>query len=997
MRALIALVCVFAASAAAHAAPTSIPAFTLSADPAPAPANTSIPEIVGLDYPNNGVTAAATGTTLTLTAGAGQWTGSVITRAYNWHTVNAPTVSLGSGSTLTIDVSATPAVAGQAIELDETVNGLTGSTTQTSHWFGPIETSAPAAPIAMELSLPPTGPQPLPVSPAHFLQCYGPGTSQHAIFPGGAIPPCAPNTDPAHVWYFDPINGLSQAAMTTAGVPTASQGHAGHPFKDTYALFLAATGNGYTQKLWGNVILPGDTIYQEPGDPTHPIGDIYSSSPAYSTSDRTTSGAIAFTWILPAPDAASRPLLHRVGFNNGAAGFLVRGFTVEQYRENNNNPISAGGGDTHDLVFEDMHVCEWKGHCDDPWLPSHYPNSGGTSNGDATTASPTFAYGVEDPTTTIATAPANSTTTTMATAPPAWLVGMYIWSPGYYAPSPVVSPGASGIPNGSKVISISGNVVTIGACDPVADHKTGCPSTPPPGCDPKVSTVINQVQTFSGGCPAGTTPPWNGTTRALNGEKVFYTAAMTIVPAGYWNHVDFDGAGASGFRIAGGLDRAHSIDPTHPNLLINAYHISIKDSIVRDTFNGYAMADVHDSILYNDKCKWASGDCYDAYSDNRLWFARVYGSDWTVLWAHQDGIQFGDANGRGENPAGTDAFYGNAVIESEFYAQTDPTNPFPRPMQGINTTEHEHYFMYVADNVVSVSSSGGGIGIAGHYDVVAHNTVFGLATKVGHQPKGTDLSPTYSMLANNVGNGVSRDASIHSYCDPVLGDMDIVEGNVSLPFVPLAGASSVYCTTNHAAGSGASAGTRMGLSVWTQTDWRSGGVGSSPFTAYQPMGAPVEPAPGWVTPPSSPIMTPCVQNSFPNAGGCGPTVAGSNNVRPNPAFAGAPLPITLGSPGEVWNLPLATVAGQTYYAQNTACWSGAVAPFCNAGVYRATATTTLANNSIANLKSAYTYLGPAFNPGIIGAGTNLGPQQPIADHAGKAWANPPSIGAYEAN
>jgi hypothetical protein len=168
----------------------------------------------------------------------------------------------------------------------------------------------------------------------------------HAIFPGCAIPPVSPpNTattgNPAHVWYFDPINGTTQSAQTTAGVPTASQGHAGHPFKDAFALFIASAG--YSGRLFGGIIAPGDTIYIEPGDATRPVGDIVSTKGTYSTSDGTTSGTIEWTWIMADPAAASRPVLHHLLFANGSAGFLVKGMNVEQYRENNSHPFQSVG------------------------------------------------------------------------------------------------------------------------------------------------------------------------------------------------------------------------------------------------------------------------------------------------------------------------------------------------------------------------------------------------------------------------------------------------------------------------------------------------------------------------------------------------------------------------------------------------------------------------------------------------------------------------------
>src|ERR1700735_193638 len=67
------------------------------------PVNMETPEIWGLDYPNNGTDTSLTGVSTTLTAQPGTYSGSVITRSYNWHTVNAPSTSLGTGATLTIN------------------------------------------------------------------------------------------------------------------------------------------------------------------------------------------------------------------------------------------------------------------------------------------------------------------------------------------------------------------------------------------------------------------------------------------------------------------------------------------------------------------------------------------------------------------------------------------------------------------------------------------------------------------------------------------------------------------------------------------------------------------------------------------------------------------------------------------------------------------------------------------------------------------------------
>jgi hypothetical protein len=980
VRALIALVCVFAASAAAHAAPTSIPAFTLSADLAPA--NTAIPEIVGLDYPNNGTSTVAQGTTLTLTAGAGQWTGSVITRAYNWHTVNAPTVSLGSGSTLTVDVSATPAVVGQAIELDETVNGLTGSTTQTSHWFGPIEPSAPVAPPAFETSNWTTNPAAavLPVSPAHFLQ------QGHAIYPGCDIPPVSPNLDQAHVWYFDPIKGTTKDAGAT--------GHAGSPFKDVSAIFNG--GTGYTGGALfgiGKIIKPGDTIYIEPGDATHPIGDITETNGIYSTIDGTANGTVAWTWIMGDPAAATRPVLHRVLLQNGAAGYLFKSFNVEQYRAN--PPVSASG---KDIVFEDIHVSGWLGHSEDPWFSSSYPNSGGLSDGTVVTASPVIsARAAQDPPILTVTAPANSTTITTSSPAP---LGYYVWSPGYFHNGSVTIAPSTGIPSGSKVIAVNGLVATIAPCDPVADAATGCPTTNypglssnVPGCDPVFLAVRSSTKT--GGCPVGTSPTWSGTTRALTGEKVTFTDQMKITPAGAWNSVDWDGGSVSGISFHGALDTAHSFDPTHPNLLVGATCMSVKDSIIRDVYDGLGMGNTTNTVLYNNKIKWASGDGIDEYSTHRNWVVHNYYSDPTEIWAHQDGIQYGDTNGRGESAATTDTFFNNAAIENEFYQFSDLTNYFPRTMQGINTTEHNHWGDYVADNIVVASTNG--LGISGQYNVVVHNDILGKDVEVGNQPKGGGKGPLHALLANNIGDGVSRDAraEIPNLCDPVAGDLSTVETNLSIPFLPpgVGSNSQVYCPIGGGASSfGATLGKYIGLSTWTQTDFRSGMPGvSSLFVAYNPLLQPAtNSSPGGGQGYTVPLANPCNENSFPDLGACSVGASGVINLRPNPTFAGTSVPI-VATVKTAFNLPTGQPDG-TYGVVTSDLPTGqghhpaGVWKSCTAGCAGAVPDTP-----------NWIFVTATFTPGIIGAGTNLGPQQPIADHAGKAWANPPSIGAYEAN
>ena len=94
------------------------------------PANTFNPEVVGLDYPNDGASTAATGTTLTLNAKAGQWDNAPTGHSYSWHKPDGTV--LGSGPTLTLDTS-NAGVIGTVVEVDDVAANAAGSATATSH------------------------------------------------------------------------------------------------------------------------------------------------------------------------------------------------------------------------------------------------------------------------------------------------------------------------------------------------------------------------------------------------------------------------------------------------------------------------------------------------------------------------------------------------------------------------------------------------------------------------------------------------------------------------------------------------------------------------------------------------------------------------------------------------------------------------------------------------------------------------------------------------
>jgi hypothetical protein len=99
------------------------------------PVNTFNPEVIGLDYPNDGASTAVTGTTLTLNAKAGQWDNAPTGHSYSWHKPDGTV--LGSGPTLTLDTS-NAGVVGTVVEVDDVAANAAGSATATSHWFGPI-------------------------------------------------------------------------------------------------------------------------------------------------------------------------------------------------------------------------------------------------------------------------------------------------------------------------------------------------------------------------------------------------------------------------------------------------------------------------------------------------------------------------------------------------------------------------------------------------------------------------------------------------------------------------------------------------------------------------------------------------------------------------------------------------------------------------------------------------------------------------------------------
>lgn len=404
------------------------------------PVNVTLPQIIGLD---------TVGSSLTIVPGT--YTGSAATLTYSWHMIGGSSLGTGttfgpltSGMVSACSGSTDPAC-GRLI-LDETAtNSACGGShpacpVTTSQFIGPVETALPqpqfmiigtglsgatvavgGTPVTDVVSqsatnfqgfVPVGAPIPtvgnitfsggstptvttvgegalnlattLPQYPKNFIQ------NGHGVPPGCAPPPAAPTfTTGTHVWYFDGVTGGTQTGGAT--------GHLGSAFKDPNAIFTTTAGyNSGTAPLFPTVILPGDTIYIKGGQTYSPVVNMRPNG-AYSTSTGAAGGTPEWTWVLPDPSSSSPPVLAKINVTS-SSDIIFRGLNTED------NSIAAGGtfnvGGTliavsggvsapaYDIHFENISGSANLGHSNDPWTPSHYPTSGGHSDGTIQTAGP---------------------------------------------------------------------------------------------------------------------------------------------------------------------------------------------------------------------------------------------------------------------------------------------------------------------------------------------------------------------------------------------------------------------------------------------------------------------------------------------------------------------------------------------------------------------------------------------------------------------------------
>ena len=474
-----------------------------------------------------------------------------------------------------------------------------------------------------------------------------------------------------------------------------------------------------------------------------------------------------FTWIMPDPVDTITPILLQM-HDSSISGFVITGFKIE------NNALDFGtfgnlalnmvnvSGTGHDNVYENLKISSYKGHSDDPFIPSAYPTSGGLSDGTIQTASP-YMGTTANTQTESSTAAIHATRITMNAGLPS-AGNIYVWSPDYFTQNGDKSnastpPNNTGIPNGTKVLAIGSNFIDIGPCDPVADHATGCPSTNTPngtpfvGCDPLLLGASGGCN--GGGAPGfGAAPVWNGTTRALSNDLLIFTPNMVVTPNGYWNHVNWDYAN-DGITVSGGQG-ANNLDSTNPNDVVGNTCLSFKNNLIRYVNNGFIMFQMSNVMDYNNKVIYRGGDARRIQSSHRMTVARAFSSDSSFQRTHPDMMQWAQSFGTESS-----AFYGNSVTDMEGYSFVDPNDQFPDFTESIIATDSLYPGMYLANNIIMNSSNalsvGGTLGVSVHNFSSTDNSfaaAHGIKVIAGF--KANQTNPAFSLMADNLTSNITR-------------------------------------------------------------------------------------------------------------------------------------------------------------------------------------------------------------------------------------------------
>jgi hypothetical protein len=244
------------------------------------------------------------------------------------------------------------------------------------------------------------------------------GSSAFALTAPQVGPGCViPSTTFNHVWYIDPVNGKTPAAMTAAGIrmPTAAvgpsrttQGSASHPWNSLEAVFQTVVANlpvpGYANPLlttapyyhavtfpgggWGYDIVTGPNGVIQPGDEvllmSGNYGAVYIGVYDHEITNQ------AFLTIAAAP--GQTPILSslRVSSTNE---FHFSGITVQDVAGGGNTAYVVSVSDqglaypTSDIVFDHMTINSGATAVADTWTRAQWlatAHSGFAANGGTT-------------------------------------------------------------------------------------------------------------------------------------------------------------------------------------------------------------------------------------------------------------------------------------------------------------------------------------------------------------------------------------------------------------------------------------------------------------------------------------------------------------------------------------------------------------------------------------------------------------------------------------
>src|SRR6185437_8619770 len=178
---------------------------------------------------------------------------------------------------------------------------------------------------------------------------------------------------------------------------------------------------------------------------------------------------------------------------------------------------------------------------------------------------------------------------------------------------------------------------------------------------------------------------------------------------------------------------------------------------IRWTNSQFETGEIVNSTFYRNRGRERTQDVFAMLSNHRVIISHNFSADSVFDRGHPDFVQW--ANGTGDI-TNTLSYYGNAVVDNEFYTNVDTTDPFPFYSQGIGNTDEVYTGTYFGNNIMMDMNnpSGGG----GLYNVVTNNTwlfdkdaaanaaALKSASKVGVN------QAAFSLMANNISNATFR-------------------------------------------------------------------------------------------------------------------------------------------------------------------------------------------------------------------------------------------------